>query len=156
MEPGVGSTLQLAVVVDANIALGVLLELPYSERCAALFERWLLTRTSLYAPMLWDYEIVSALRKSVAARAVTSARAYEALEQLQQLGVNLMPPDVELHRVALRWAERLSQIASYDAQYLALAERLGAEFWTADSRLADSAHAAGADWVRAVGVAQSS
>lgn len=36
---------------------------------------------------------------------------------------------------ALDLAERLSLSATYDAHYLALAEWLGAEFWTADQRL---------------------
>lgn len=97
--------------------------------------------------MLWDYEIVSGLRKSVAAHAITSARAHEALEQLQQLGVNRVPPDVALNRAALRWSERLSQNAAYDAEYVALAEFLGAELWTADRRLAARASSIGATFV---------
>jgi predicted nucleic acid-binding protein len=148
MEPGVASVAGKAVVVDANIALGALLELPYSARCAALFENWLVTRTPLYAPVLWGYEVVSGLRKAVALKAVPSARANEALEQLHQLGVATVAPDLELHRAALRWADRLGQLVAYDAQYLALAERLGATLWTADRRLAERAHAAGAEWVR--------
>jgi predicted nucleic acid-binding protein len=150
MEPGIASAAREAAVVDANIALGALLELPYSERCAGLFENWLVTRTSLYAPVLWGYEVVSGLRKAVALKAVPSARANEALEQLYQLGVATVAPDPALHRAALRWADRLGHLVSYDAQYLALAERLGAVFWTADRKLAAGARAAGADWVRAI------
>jgi len=42
-----------------------------------------------------------------------------------------------LHRRALQLAEALSLPAAYDAHYLALAERVGAEFWTTDRRLAN-------------------
>ncbi len=37
---------------------------------------------------------------------------------------------------------------AYDAQYLALAEQTGAEFWTADKRLADRARRRNARWVK--------
>jgi hypothetical protein len=35
------------------------------------------------------------------------------------------------------WRRPLSLPAAYDAHYLALAERVGAEFWTTDRRLAN-------------------
>ncbi|MBC7227355.1 MAG: type II toxin-antitoxin system VapC family toxin [Thermoflexales bacterium] len=44
--------------------------------------------------------------------------------------------DGELHRRALQLARAFSLPAAYDAHYLALAEQLGADFWTADLRLA--------------------
>ena len=48
---------------------------------------------------------------------------------------------------ALRWATRLNQRPAYDAFYLAVAQRLDAELWTADRRLCHNARQAGADWV---------
>jgi len=53
--------------------------------------------------------------------------------------------DVSLHRWAVDLAERFSLPAAYDAHYLALAEWLGGEFWTADRRLAQ---AVGYTWWR--------
>ena len=52
---------------------------------------------------------------------------------------------------ALRWAARLNQARAYDAFHLALAEELGAEFWTADRRLANAAQRAGATWAHWIG-----
>ena len=46
--------------------------------------------------------------------------------------------DAGLHRRALDLAERFDLPAAYDGHYLALAERLDAEFWTADRRLAQA------------------
>ena len=43
--------------------------------------------------------------------------------------------ETELHPRALALAERFSLRAAYDAHYLALAEWLGGEFWTADAAL---------------------
>jgi predicted nucleic acid-binding protein len=52
------------------------------------------------------------------------------------LGVRLVPPTPDLNQAALRWAHRLEQTTAYDVHCLALAEFLGCDFWTADSRLA--------------------
>jgi predicted nucleic acid-binding protein len=59
--------------------------------------------------------------------------------------------DEQLHRRALALAERFSLPAAYDVHYLALADWLGGEFWTADRKLA---RAVGGElpWVRVVEV----
>jgi hypothetical protein len=48
-------------------------------------------------------------------------------------------------------SNRLGQSKAYDAFYLALAERLKAEFWTADQRLANGARQLGANWAHWIG-----
>ena len=78
-----------------------------------------------------------------------SLEAEAHLETLMRLGVQLVPPTLELDRLALRWAERLGQTVVYDVHYLALAEALGCDFWTADRRLAGSVGAE-ASWVRSI------
>jgi len=55
----------------------------------------------------------------------------------------------DLHWQALDLAERFSLPAAYDAHYLALAEWLGGEFWTADRRLAQAVQTA-LPWVHLV------
>ena len=77
------------------------------------------------------------------------SEAEARLETLARLGVQLVPPTPELDRLALRWAGRLGQTVAYDAHYLALAETLGCDFWTADRRLAE---AAGVSWVHWIGL----
>jgi predicted nucleic acid-binding protein len=58
--------------------------------------------------------------------------------------------DPALHLSALAMAERFALPAAYDAHYLALAERLGAEFWTGDGRLARTVRPA-LSWVHLAG-----
>ena len=58
-----------------------------------------------------------------------------ALKAAQALPLRLYG-EPELHTRALDLAECFSLPAAYDAHYLALADWLGAEFWTADLRLA--------------------
>jgi predicted nucleic acid-binding protein len=51
--------------------------------------------------------------------------------------VEIIDEDEELCLRALELAGKLSQSKAYDAIYLALAEKLVANFWTADERLAN-------------------
>lgn len=138
------------VVVDANLTAALVLALPYSEPSADLLEGWKRNRVRVCAPLLWEYELASVMRKAVALRLLSSEEAEASLERLWRLGIERIDPDPDLHREALGLAGRLGQTAAYDAQYLALAARLGTRFYTADRRLAERAHAHGLGWVLAV------
>ena len=59
--------------------------------------------------------------------------------------------DKPLYHAALDWADKLRQSKAYDAAYLALAESLNAEFWTADQRLVNATRALNIDWVKWIG-----
>jgi len=50
-------------------------------------------------------------------------------------------------RLAFVWTRRLKRAVAYDSFYLALAESLGCDLWTADQRLH---HAVDAPWVHLV------
>jgi predicted nucleic acid-binding protein len=78
-------------------------------------------------------------------------QANTAIDDLFLLEVETQPLDISLCKAALEWATRLQQSRAYDAFYLALAERLQAEFWTADRRLANGAQQLGVKWVRWIG-----
>jgi len=139
------------VVVDAGIGIAVLLPLPDSGEAHRLFHKWITRDVERWAPVLWEYEVVSVVRKYVAAGQLSDAQADAALEALAGLGVRTVPPDHGLHVRTLRWAAALKQVVAYDAAYLALAEHLDAEFWTTDRRLAQRARELQITWVRRPG-----
>jgi predicted nucleic acid-binding protein len=122
-------------VVDANLSLALVLATPYSGQAQALWERWRGSQAVVFAPDLWAYEVTSALRKAMVVTGMGLPEAEARLETLTQLGLHLVPPTPQMDRSALRWAHRLGQTVAYDAHYLALAEFLGCDFWTADRRL---------------------
>jgi predicted nucleic acid-binding protein len=140
------------VVIDANIGVALIVQLPFSKTAAQQITFWREREIEIVVPALWWYELITALRKVITAKVISAVDAENAIGKIQLMGLSVIEPTLELHRAALRWAERLKQGAAYDAQYLALAERLAAEFWTADRALANNAHQQGAEWVKLLGV----
>jgi predicted nucleic acid-binding protein len=89
------------------------------------------------------------LRKHAVRNLRTAAESRQALEQALAFEINFLEPP-NFHQRAFELAERLNRPATYDSHYLALAEYLGCEFWTADERLVNAAHST-FSWVRWVG-----
>jgi len=125
--------------------------LPYSDRVRQLAQEWLAEDIRLVVPALWGYEVVSAIRKAVTAHLLTTDEGDEAIQDLWSLDIKEVPGTIERHIRALSWAARLGQMVAYDAQYLVVAEELGAAFWTADRSLSEAARSLGADWVHWIG-----
>jgi predicted nucleic acid-binding protein len=100
-----------------------------------MWSAWYEGGHTVVAPGLLYYEVSNALHRYVILGELLPEEAAAALEAALALEIDLYS-DADLHRRALRLAERFSCSAAYDAHYLALAERLGAAFWTADQRLA--------------------
>jgi len=135
------------VVLDANLIVSLVLPLPYSDSATAQVLNWKQNLVRLSAPALWSYEVSTVLRKAVVAGYLPADQRNFALEQIWNLNIQDIPATLELQEQALVWAERLGQSKTYDSSYLAVAEVLQAEFWTADRRLARAAQNAGASWV---------
>jgi predicted nucleic acid-binding protein len=82
-------------------------------------------------------EVANVLHQRVKQGQVTVEVASRLIERLLDSGVELRePPD--LHSKAIELSSQLQQGAVYDAHYLALAETLGCELWTADERFYSS------------------
>ena len=141
----------MTVVIDSNIIASLILPASYTPQSTQLLASLNEAGESLIAPLLFEYEIVSIVRRAVASNLLGKARASEALTRLLNSNIVTIPPSRSLHQEALRIAERLGQSKAYDAQYLALASRENAPLWTADLRLVRAAQAAGLGWVHWIG-----
>jgi predicted nucleic acid-binding protein len=95
------------------------------------------------------YEVTNALHRLRQAGDASEGATQDALRSALALPIRLYNGE-DLHSAALAFAARFSLPAAYDAHYLALADRLGADFWTTDRRLANSVRPA-LPWVRLVG-----
>ncbi len=135
------------IVIDANATLGLFLRLPYSEKVDLRMQAWQAQEARLVVPTLWEYECLTGLRRAVTLKLISPEDAEQMVEDLLALEFQRLAPTLELHIAALQWAGRISQSKVYHAQYLALAESLSAEFWTADRRLFHTLQGLGVNWV---------
>ena len=123
------------LVVDASAITELLLRRAAGR---AVEERLRDHDFDLHAPHLLDVEVLSALRRVVAAGDASAERAGYAVTDLLDLPLERYPHDGLAPRI---WALR-ANFSAYDATYLALAEAItdgGAPLLTADARLARAA-----------------
>jgi len=122
------------VCVDANIIVALVTAEAQSERALNLWAGWMRGGVQVIAPALLRYEATSALRRKVVRGAMSLPDARRALEEALSLDIELLdPPELSLRAFDL--AARFNRPAAYDAHYLALAEMMEGEFWTADEKL---------------------
>ena len=141
----------MRVVVDANLVLAIALPLPYSESARLMMTEWKKSGEEILAPALWEYEVTSALRRAVVIGLLEPGESVSTLQHIMHLNVKSIHPSLVLHEQALKWASRLEQARPYDAQYIALSEQMGLNFWTADKRLVGKCRQLGAAWVHWIG-----
>jgi len=127
------------IVLDSNVAIALAIALPYTEPAKEQMRVWVQESDNLFGPALWGYEIVSTLRKLIASNVISPNEADEATKLIFDLNIEIIPWREQKPTDILAWANRLGQGQAYDAAYLALADQLKAEFWTADKRLVNRA-----------------
>ncbi len=124
------------VVVDTSIALKWVLVEPDSASARELLDEWNSKGITIIAPTLLAYEVANALYQQVRKGSVLFERARTAVDDvLSQALVLDFTPGPELSKRAMELAQRFRLSATYDAHYLALAEREACDYWTADERL---------------------
>ena len=126
------------MVVDASLAVKWLVEEPYTERAGILVHTWAQEGLQLTAPYMMPVEVANALHRKVIRQELSEDTATFLLDRLMQVGVSLREPQ-GLHIRALQLAAILNQSAVYDSHYLALAEIMDCDMWTADERFYRSA-----------------
>lgn len=120
--------------IDASIVSRMLGSTP-SRNVIDQFDRWQGSGNVVVAPLLLRYEVANALRQMRKQGQISWPAVEAALQALIELPINVHSSP-HSHATAMRYAERFNLPATYDAHYLALAEELDGEFWTADRRLA--------------------
>jgi predicted nucleic acid-binding protein len=121
------------IVMDANVAVKAVLPNPLQGHCLALVQTF--ANVQPVAPALWAHETTSAIAKAVHFGEITENEGRQALEKLNALDVRLFVADADQNRAAFDWTLRLQRASAYDSYYLALAQILECDFWTADGRL---------------------
>ncbi|MAS32764.1 MAG: DNA-binding protein [Anaerolineaceae bacterium] len=138
-----------SIVCDASLILSTVLNEPQTQKAKALLQTCEQSEVQLAAPYLFHYEIISVIRRNVYIGKITAEEGINIRDTILKMPIQLMSDDSLLKR-AYELATQYNRPTAYDSQYLAVAERLNCEFWTADERLVN---AVGNDlsWVRWVG-----
>lgn len=116
------------IVVDASVLANVIGDDGVDGQRARSEVR---SAGELAAPDLVDVETVAVLRKRWIAGAISDDRFAEAIDDLEAIELERYPT-LPLMR---RSFELRSNVTAYDATYIALAEVLGCELLTGDTRL---------------------
>lgn len=122
------------VCADAGILIKLVVAEEDSDRADALWEQWKEDGVKVVSPGLLLFELTSVLRKKVHRGLLSPEEGKKAFDTVHRLPVQVLTPS-DLHRRAWELAARFNRPAAYDAYYLALAEMMNCEFWTADRRL---------------------
>jgi predicted nucleic acid-binding protein len=128
------------VVLDSGIFIASVYPEVLSAEAKELLQQMQASHMTLHAPTLLRYELIAVSRKAVYQTRVTREEGRIARDQLLSYPVTLHMDDALLKR-GYELAEEYNRPTAYDAQYLALAERLSCDFWTADERLVNAVNA---------------
>lgn len=121
-------------VLDSGILLAAVQTETYTAQAKALLKSLSEQNIQIAAPTLLRYELVAVTRKWVYRELATSEEAQNALNTLLNYPIELHFDKVLLKR-GYELATEYKRPTAYDAQYLAVAEYLSCDFWSADERL---------------------
>ncbi|HLW46979.1 MAG TPA: type II toxin-antitoxin system VapC family toxin [bacterium] len=138
------------VCVDASVVLMLLLPDDLTAQAESLWQFWMRDEIEPVTAPLFFAEVTSVLREHVYHGHLRTEDGDAAFLNFTALAVRSVVPD-DLQPQAWRLAKKYNRPRAYDAQYLAVATRLGCDLWTADRRLVNSVNA---PWVRWLGDAR--
>ena len=121
------------VVVDASLAVKFAVNEEFALQARTLAHFWESAGVPLSAPDFMPSEFASALRKKIPDGFLTIGDVRTLISDLYESGIDFRPSRT-LHIRAIDLAVQLNQRLAYDSHYLALAESLNCDFWTADRR----------------------
>jgi predicted nucleic acid-binding protein len=134
----------MSLVIDASVALAWIFERPTSDE-AERAQRILSEagRVEMIVPLLWYPEVANALLVGELRKVVTEAQVIDYLARLDKLPIAEDNARPAARRDQVMALARQYSLSAYDATYLELALREGAELATFDGKLADAMRSAG-------------
>jgi predicted nucleic acid-binding protein len=126
-------------VLDNSVAIGWYFENQATAYTDGVLK--LMARDVAHVPPLWPLEFANVLRKAIAWRKITEARAHEIIAQNERWTIKVdatQPKPGDILSLSLAYG-----LSSYDAAYLDLAMRLRLPIAAKDGALLIAAKAAG-------------
>jgi len=135
------------VCVDASLVIRLVLK--QNDAVQKLWEHWTSEGYRLVAPTLLYYEVVNGLHRYQRAGVIKPNTGKEALQTALALPIELIG-EADLHQRAGEISAKYNLAAAYDAHYVALAEWIDIELWTADTRLVNTLKPHKLGWVKGI------
>ncbi len=129
----------MPVVVDTSVAIKWVVTEEYTDNAQALLDDYQRRNDPIYVPSLFLYEAANVLYGFVRKNILSMDGCKQAIGDLTKL-VHPLVPDTRMMIRALVIADALQIENTYDAQFLALAERTRSTIWTADGRFCRAVH----------------
>ncbi len=136
------------VVVDTSVAVGWVLVEVHSGQARSLLRDWQERAIRRVVPSWFACEVANVLYRRIGQELTLREAQVGHRVIMDQVVVLDFEPALATRAMELALSYR--QSASYDAHYLALAERLGCELWTADRQFWSSTEGT-LSWFRWVG-----
>ncbi len=133
--------LKIQVCIDASVALKLVVDESGSGAARDLWRDWARIGCRPIAPPLFVFEVVSALRRMVVRGDLAEESACAARDRLLAMPIRLPAPAGLLQR-AWDLARIHGRPQVYDSFYLALADMLDVDLWTADRRFFNAVQSA--------------
>lgn len=137
------------VCIDASVVLRYIL-MPDDAPIRKVWQAWISNETNLVSPSLLFYEVTNGLYQQEKNKYLSPETIWKSLEYSLDLPITLVN-EKNLHLRSREIAIQYKLPATYDAHYLALAEWMDIELWTADMRLVKAIKSFDLDWVKGVG-----
>jgi predicted nucleic acid-binding protein len=121
------------IIVDTNVLAYCLIQGVQTEKAHKLQK----IDSDWRAPQLWRAELVSVVNKYLKAKLLTMARAHEILAEASKVfgGIDMVVEMSEVLRVAAE-----TGASTYDAHFLALAQRTGIPLITGEKKHPGTPH----------------
>lgn len=122
------------ICIDASIALRWIIPTPQSQIADSLLKKWDDAGIQIISPPLLDIDMTAFIRKMMQMKLLLPQQGEQAFQFYRQIGINIVnPPSLTQTAWDLIGKYDLTHIT--DLYYLALAELMDAEFWTANRYL---------------------
>lgn len=119
------------ICIDTSLVVRALTGEPGYEKAGRLFSSWLEANEFLIAPILLNYEVISAFCRKSFMNEMKDEEVIQAYQAFQELGISTYH-DPKWNEKALLLARSFHQKTPYDFIYLVCAEELEAELYTVD------------------------
>lgn len=138
------------ICVDSSFIVRLTTVEPSVRIYSQLWQKWMNEESLIIAPTLLYYEVTNVFHRLNKAGQILDTEVETLLTEVLDLPIQFYR-DTSLHYQAIEISQTFNLSATYDAHYLALAQRFQADLYTSDKRLFNSVKAS-LSWLHLVEV----